>query len=59
MSRYVYDLFRVRVGESLVLYVMFFDWMYALNEFGWTLDLLGYDVMAHFMRLGLMQKECS
>ena len=51
MPRYVYDSICVRVGKFLVLYVMFYDWMYALKGLGLSFDLLGHPVMAHFERL--------
>ena len=51
MPRYVYGSFCVRVGKFFVLYVMFCDWIYALNVFGLSFDLLGHPVIAYFARL--------
>ena len=49
--RYVYGSFGMRVENVLVLYVIFCDWMYALNVLDLSFDLLGHFVMTHFERL--------
>ena len=51
MPMYVYDSFCVSVGKFLVLYVMFCDWMKALNVLGLSFDLFGQPVMAYLTRL--------
>ena len=51
MPRYVYGACCVRIGKPFALYVMFCDWMNALNVLGLNLDLLGHFVMAHLDRL--------
>ena len=51
MPRYVYGSFCARVEKFLVLYVTFCDWMYTLNVLGFSFDLLGHPIMAHFERL--------
>ena len=47
----MYDSLCVRVEKFLVLYVTLCDWIYALNVLGFSFDLLGQPVMAHFERL--------
>ena len=37
-----------------VLYVIFWDWMYALKVLGLNLDLLGQPVITHFERFRSM-----